>query len=267
ADCVDPDDDNDGVADASDCAPLDATAFGVAAEVDGPDVQIGAPTPMTYVTQPIGTGTNYTIVGGLISRLIPAQGFQQGFCLSASPSGGPCFDNRPLPRPGDSWYYLIRANNACGIGTFGSPLADQAGSGNVCQLGQVDADADGSPSNLDCNDSDPTRAPFFTEVCDGVDNNCNNVVDDGNPGGGAISGSRVGTCHTGTTQCVSGGLSCVGSVGPGPEFCDGLDNDCDGIPDDHVVDTDNDGLNDCVDTDDDNDGILDGSDCAPRDAT
>jgi hypothetical protein len=45
--------------------------------------------------------------------------------------------------------------------------------------GTVDQDGDGSPVSEDCNDADPRVFPGNPEVCDGVDNNCNAAVDDG----------------------------------------------------------------------------------------
>ncbi|HEX7479503.1 MAG TPA: MopE-related protein [Polyangiales bacterium] len=69
------------------------------------------------------------------------------------------------------------------------------------------------------------------EVCDGKDNNCDGQFDEGNPGGGALCGSAVGTCKQGTITCTSGTLACVGSIGPVAEICDGLDNDCNGTAD------------------------------------
>lgn len=43
----------------------------------------------------------------------------------------------------------------------------------------VDADGDGFEDDVDCNDNDATIFPGAEELCDGVDNNCDSVIDEG----------------------------------------------------------------------------------------
>jgi hypothetical protein len=74
----------------------------------------------------------------------------------------------------------------------------------------------------------------FPETCDGLDNDCNGIVDDGDPGAGGacqVFGER-GICATGVKHCISGRLTCVSTQAPQTEVCNGLDDDCDGVIDD-----------------------------------
>ncbi len=82
------------------------------------------------------------------------------------------------------------------------------------------------------------------EVCDGKDNNCNNVIDDVNDGGKVVGVEccdpkvkapalcGTGQCNKGTFACVGPTVSCVNAGVPGEEACDGIDNDCNGTVDD-----------------------------------
>jgi len=71
------------------------------------------------------------------------------------------------------------------------------------------------------------------ETCDGLDNDCNGAVDDGNPGGGVSCGtSDTGICRLGITRCIAGQVQCTGAVEPRAETCNNIDDDCDGIVDD-----------------------------------
>ena len=86
------------------------------------------------------------------------------------------------------------------------------------------------------------------ESCDGKDNNCNGMIDEGDPNGGGRCGNGTGTCVQGVLHCTGscvnmpdscvGGtadsVTCEGGVGPGSEVCDGLDNNCDGFIDNGV---------------------------------
>src|SRR5690606_34697650 len=72
------------------------------------------------------------------------------------------------------------------------------------------------------------------ERCNGLDDDCDGTVDEGNPEGGDACGSDVGECAPGTTRCLGGALTCEGAVGPAMEICNGLDDDCDGVVDDGI---------------------------------
>ncbi|MBI4514807.1 MAG: hypothetical protein HY699_03200 [Deltaproteobacteria bacterium] len=110
------------------------------------------------------------------------------------------------------------------------------GGGAACNTGLLGVCAAGttacSGGALVCNGNQAPSA----EVCDGVDNDCNAQVDDGNPGGGAACNTGLlGVCSAGTTACSGGALVCNGNQAPSAEVCDGLDNDCNGQADDGSV--------------------------------
>lgn len=70
------------------------------------------------------------------------------------------------------------------------------------------------------------------EVCNGLDDDCNGVVDNGNPGGGgACATGNLGVCAAGTLACTNGAVACVQNVQPSAEICNGLDDNCNGVVD------------------------------------
>ena len=86
-------------------------------------------------------------------------------------------------------------------------------------------------------DAPPLVGPE-SEVCDGLDNDCNGVADDYTEGSYEECGSDVGACVSGLTVCNSeeGDLVCAGGYDGSPDDnCDGLDNDCDGDIDEHFA--------------------------------
>jgi uncharacterized protein (TIGR03382 family) len=70
----------------------------------------------------------------------------------------------------------------------------------------------------------------LTEVCNGLDDDCDNLIDEGT--GGADCSSN---CGVGTTVCVNGMIQCNSVTQPDDDTCDGVDDDCDGQIDEDYV--------------------------------
>jgi len=121
---------------------------------------------------------------------------------------------------------------------------------------EPDEDGDGyGPCQGDCDDMDPAVSPAATEVADGVDNNCDGIIDADYDGDGFTV--AAGDCDDDDPD-----------VSPAAEeICwDGVDNDCDGSIDGQGVDADNDGWGPCEgDCDDTNGSIHPGAPEVPGD--
>ena len=109
----------------------------------------------------------------------------------------------------------------------GQPDEGIPGVGAPCSSGVGDCESSGEmvcgPDGLACN---AQPGPVGVEICDGKDNDCDNVIDEDLVSEPCENGNEHGTC-TGTTLCVDGQSLCNGPNAE-PEVCDAFDNDCDG---------------------------------------
>ncbi|HEX5041456.1 MAG TPA: thrombospondin type 3 repeat-containing protein [Candidatus Polarisedimenticolaceae bacterium] len=117
-DACDPDDDNDGTADAQDCAPLDASASAAPVEVQALAVVLSGGTQVTWTSQ--GAGFRYDVVGGDLATLRGAGNVAGATCLVNDRTVASWTDARPDPGTGQGYYYLSRAQNACGTAGYGA---------------------------------------------------------------------------------------------------------------------------------------------------
>lgn len=72
------------------------------------------------------------------------------------------------------------------------------------------------------------------DFCNGLDDDRDGVIDEGDPELGATCSEDVGVCTAGTLSCVDTELVCSGVL-PGVESCNGLDDDCDGEVDETLL--------------------------------
>ena len=113
----------------------------------------------------------------------------------------------------------------------------------------VDADGDGYPASEDCDDADAAVNPGATEVCDGVDNNCADGVDEGVTSSWYTDadGDGFGDPDAATEACdqPAGAVPSASDCDDGdpavypsaPEVCNGLDDNCDGQADEGLAST------------------------------
>ena len=140
----------------------------------------------------------------------------------------------------------------------------------------VDVDGDGWPGGTDgadCDDSLASTNPDAVETCNGLDDDCDDLVDADDPGVADADEWFIDVDGDGWGDPIGGLLSCtpveerVTTVGdcddeeprrfPGnAEYCDGLDNDCDDALSADEADADGDGSSICAgfDCDDDDPG-------------
>lgn len=93
--------------------------------------------------------------------------------------------------------WQVRANCTGGTSAYSHIL--------LFATGTTDADGDGRPAGIDCDDSDPATYPGAPELCDGVDNDCDGQVDEGLVGGTILLAPADGVSAGGANVQVTFG--------------------------------------------------------------
>jgi hypothetical protein len=104
-------------------------------------------------------------------------------------------------------------------------------------------------NNTDCDDANAVKKPGATEICDGIDNDCDGQIDEGvqttffqdNDGDGFGNPAVTVQACSAPTGYVADNTDCDDASAakyPGAtEICDGIDNNCDGNIDEGVLNT------------------------------
>ena len=103
---------------------------------------------------------------------------------------------------------------------------------NACEASDEDGDGYGTHPScdaLDCNDAIPEINPAQMERCNGVDDDCDQSVDE--EAQGALCG--VGVCVR-SAECQDGQPTACVPGEPTREICNGVDDDCDGQTDESL---------------------------------
>ena len=265
ADCADPDDDDDGDPDVTDCQPKNpAVHAGATEECNGLDDDCD---------------------GAVDNGFVDTDEDGKADCLDDDDDGDGVKDKNddcPLVYdPDQTDTDDDELGDACdedddndGIldiddncTTVVNPLQadfDGDGAGDLCD---DDDDDDSYNDKIDCNPFNADVNPGAPEVCDGLDNNCNGIVDEGSPD---TDGDGLKDCSDDDDD--DDGDPDEADCAPldelifhgAYELCDGKDNDCDDEVDEGYPDADNNGVPDCADIDDDGDGDPDELDCEPN---
>ncbi len=117
-------------------------------------------------------------------------------------------------------------------------------------VGAIDADGDGYAADVDCDDSVATVFPGATEVCDGLDNDCDQRLDLDAVDEATFYADADADGHGDASVIQTGCIAPAGTVSTGddcddadadrfpgnPERCDERDNDCDAAVDEDPSD-------------------------------
>jgi hypothetical protein len=106
------DGDHDGVRDEVDCAPANATAFVTPREVRGLRFRSATLLEWNSAVAGSGNGARYDVVRGTLSA--------GGETCLANDAAASSLTDATSPAPGTGFYFVVRASNACGTGSFGA---------------------------------------------------------------------------------------------------------------------------------------------------
>jgi hypothetical protein len=169
------------------------------ADGDGDVTDDGGPPPRECVDERCGDGLDND-----------CDGIADEDCFCVPGEVGSCFTGDPRRRGiGICRDGTMVCEGTGEFGLWGPCEGDGIGGTEVCDAAALDEDCDGAPNDgCECSTGDPDIA----------------------------CGTDVGECRSGVMRCIGGVWSeCLGSIGPEPEECNTLDDDCDRTADEGLL--------------------------------
>ncbi len=194
------------------------SATGVSeAECNGVDDDCDSQVDEDYVSLVTSCGVGACVSAGATSCV-------NGNVANSCAAGTPAADDTTCDGIDDDCNNIVDDGYVSLVTSCGTGACASAGT-TSCVLGdEVDSCSAGTPAASDT-------------TCDGVDDDCNNIVDDGYVS--LVTSCGTGACASaGTTSCVLGDEvdSCsAGTPAASDTTCDGVDDDCNNIVDDGYV--------------------------------
>jgi hypothetical protein len=102
---------------------LNGGVWAVPGEIAGVSLTKGASPGLVWSSGSGGSADVYDIAGGTIGAMRADAGVGAANCLQNDNAGTSWPDPRSDPAAGQGYYYLVRAQNLCGTGTYGSATA------------------------------------------------------------------------------------------------------------------------------------------------
>jgi len=122
--------DGDGRDNLADCRPDDPTVFASPGEVSGLTVGSDRVT-LSWNSEAVNSGsaTQHQVLRGLVADL-PVGGASESCLVTGTPTSA--IADPAVPPAGSAFWYLVRAKNACGTGSYGATSAGSPRDGSAC---------------------------------------------------------------------------------------------------------------------------------------